>query len=52
MVIRATRGAASLHTKAAGDAGANDEELAEAVLVAAAIRAGGTETHATDLFKD
>jgi AhpD family alkylhydroperoxidase len=41
-----------LHTKAARDAGANDEQLAEAALVAAAIRAGGAVTHATHLFKD
>jgi AhpD family alkylhydroperoxidase len=40
-----------LHTKAARDAGANDEQLAEAALVAAAIRAGGAITHATHLFK-
>jgi AhpD family alkylhydroperoxidase len=41
-----------LHTKAARDAGANDEQLAEAALVAAAIRAGGAVTHATHLFRD
>ncbi|RQR22300.1 carboxymuconolactone decarboxylase family protein [Burkholderia sp. Bp9143] len=41
-----------LHTKAARDAGANDEQLAEAALVAAAIRAGGAVTHATHMFKD
>jgi AhpD family alkylhydroperoxidase len=41
-----------LHTKAARDAGANEEQLAEAALVAAAIRAGGAVTHATHLFKD
>lgn len=40
-----------LHTKAARDAGADDAELSEAVLVAAAIRAGGAITHATHLFK-
>jgi AhpD family alkylhydroperoxidase len=40
-----------LHTKAARDAGATDPELAEAAIVAAAIRAGGSVTHATHLFK-
>ncbi|GHB01667.1 carboxymuconolactone decarboxylase family protein [Modicisalibacter luteus] len=40
-----------LHTKAARDAGADDAELSEAALVAAAIRAGGAITHATHLFK-
>jgi AhpD family alkylhydroperoxidase len=39
-----------LHAKAARDAGASDEQLAEATLVAAAIRAGGAITHATHLF--
>jgi len=39
-----------LHAKAARDAGASDEKLAEAALVAAAIRAGGAITHATHLF--
>lgn len=40
-----------LHTQAARDAGANDEELAEAAVVAAAIRAGGAITHATHMFE-
>ncbi|MGA5351850.1 carboxymuconolactone decarboxylase family protein [Streptomyces thermodiastaticus] len=40
-----------LHTKAARDAGADDAQLAEAALVAAAIRAGGAVTHATHLFR-
>lgn len=40
-----------LHAKAARDAGATGEQLAEAALVAAAIRAGGAVTHATHLFK-
>ncbi|ANN78433.1 carboxymuconolactone decarboxylase family protein [Bordetella flabilis] len=40
-----------LHAKAARDAGATDEELAESALVAAAIRAGGAITHATHVFK-
>jgi AhpD family alkylhydroperoxidase len=39
-----------LHNKAARDAGASDAQLAEAALVAAAIRAGGAVTHATHLF--
>lgn len=41
-----------LHTKAARDAGASNEQLAEAALVAAGIRAGGAITHATHLFRD
>lgn len=41
-----------LHGKAAREAGAIDSELAEAAMVAAAIRAGGAITHATHLFKD
>ncbi len=40
-----------LHTDAAREAGANDEELAETAVVAAAIRAGGAMTHATHMFK-
>ncbi len=40
-----------LHTKAARQAGANDSQLSEAALVAAAIRAGGAVTHATHLFR-
>jgi len=40
-----------LHTKAARDAGANDAQLTEAALVAAAIRAGGAVTHASHLFE-
>src|SRR5260221_13125886 len=39
-----------LHNKAARDAGATDAQLAEAALVAAAIRAGGAITHSTHLF--
>jgi len=35
------------HAKRAKEAGASEEELAEATLVAAAIRAGGAVTHAT-----
>lgn len=41
-----------LHNKAARDAGATDAELAEAAIVAAAMRAGGAMTHATHLFGD
>ncbi|HVE07358.1 MAG TPA: carboxymuconolactone decarboxylase family protein [Paraburkholderia sp.] len=41
-----------IHTKEARAAGANDEQLAEAALVAAAIRAGGAVTHATHLFTE
>lgn len=41
-----------LHTKAAREAGANDAQLAEAGVVAAAIRAGGAITHSTHLFKN
>lgn len=39
-----------IHGVAAREAGATDEELAEAALVAAAIRAGGAITHATHLW--
>ena len=41
-----------LHTKAAREAGANDAQLSEAAIVAAAIRAGGAVTHATHLLED
>lgn len=40
-----------LHTDAARDAGASDEDLSETAVVAAAIRAGGAITHATHMFK-
>ena len=40
-----------LHSKAARTAGATDAQLAEATLVAAAIRAGGAVTHATHMFR-
>jgi len=40
-----------LHTKAAREAGANDAQLTEAALVAAALRAGGAVTHASHLFE-
>lgn len=41
-----------LHNDAARKAGATDAQLAEAALVAAAIRAGGAITHATHLFAE
>lgn len=37
----------SIHTKRARENGATDQEIAEAVLVSAAIRAGGAITHGT-----
>jgi AhpD family alkylhydroperoxidase len=40
-----------LHVKAARDAGATDQMLAEAAMVAAAMRAGAAVTHATHMFK-
>ena len=40
-----------LHAKAAREAGATDQALAEAAMVAAAMRAGAAVTHATHLFK-
>lgn len=40
-----------LHVKAARDAGATDQALAEVATVAAAMRAGAAITHATHLFK-
>ena len=39
-----------LHNKAARQAGASDAQLAEASLVAAAMRAGAAITHSTHLF--
>ena len=41
-----------LHVRAARQAGASDAMLAEASIVAAAMRAGGSITHATHLFKE
>lgn len=38
------------HAKQARAAGATDAELAEATMVAAALRAGGSVTHGTHLF--
>jgi AhpD family alkylhydroperoxidase len=40
-----------LHVKAAREAGATDQMLAETAGVAAAMRAGAAVTHATHLFK-
>src|SRR5262245_40613309 len=40
-----------LHAQKARKAGANDEELAETTLVAAALRAGGAMTHGTHTLK-
>jgi AhpD family alkylhydroperoxidase len=41
-----------LHVKAAREAGATDEMLAETATVAAAMRAGAAITHASHLFAD
>jgi len=41
-----------LHARAARHAGANDAMLTEAAVVAAAMRAGASITHATHLYKD
>lgn len=40
-----------LHVKAAREAGAGDQQLAEIATIAAAMRAGAAITHATHLFK-
>jgi AhpD family alkylhydroperoxidase len=40
------------HMKAARKAGANDTMLTETAMVAAAMRANATITHATHLFRD
>lgn len=40
-----------LHVKAAREAGATDQMLAETAAVSAAMRAGAAITHATHLFK-
>jgi AhpD family alkylhydroperoxidase len=40
-----------LHVKAARDAGATDQMLAETAVVSAAMRAGAAITHATHMFK-
>lgn len=39
-----------IHTKQAKSAGCSEAEIAEAVLVAAALRAGGAVTHASHCF--
>jgi alkylhydroperoxidase/carboxymuconolactone decarboxylase family protein len=39
-----------VHTKKARAAGATDAELAEAILVSAALKAGGSMTHGTHCF--
>jgi AhpD family alkylhydroperoxidase len=41
-----------LHMRAAREAGANDTMLAEAGIVAAAMRADASVTHASHLFKE
>lgn len=41
-----------IHNRNARDAGATDAELVEAAMVAAALRAGGSVTHATHLLGD
>ncbi len=41
-----------LHVRAARQAGASDAMLTESAIVSAAMRAGGSITHATHLFKD
>ena len=41
-----------LHVQSARKEGATDEMLAEAAVIAAAMRAGGAITHATHLFKE
>ena len=41
-----------VHRKAALRAGATEEELAETVFVAVALRAGAALTHGTHLFED
>ncbi|HWF60613.1 MAG TPA: carboxymuconolactone decarboxylase family protein [Nitrospira sp.] len=40
-----------LHTDRARETGASDSEIAETVLVAAALRAGGAITHGTHAMK-
>lgn len=40
-----------IHSKRAKDAGCSEAEVGEAVMVAAALRAGGAVTHATHCFK-
>ena len=40
-----------IHSNRAREAGASDQEIAEAVVVAAALRAGGSITHGTHALK-
>ncbi len=40
-----------IHSKKAREAGASDQEIAETVAVAAALRAGAAITHGTHAFK-
>ena len=40
-----------IHSNRAREAGASDQEIAEAVVVAAALRAGGAITHGTHALK-
>ncbi len=41
-----------IHSKKARDLGASDPEMAEVVMVAAALRAGAAVTHGTHAFAD
>lgn len=41
-----------VHRRAARKAGATDQELAETVMIATALRAGAALTHGTHLFTD
>jgi AhpD family alkylhydroperoxidase len=41
-----------IHTRKARAAGATDQELAEATLIAAALRAGGAVTHGTHTLSE
>lgn len=41
-----------IHAKKARDAGGSDEEIAEVVAIAAALRAGAAITHGTHAFGD
>ena len=41
-----------IHSKKARGAGASDKEMAEVVMVAAALRAGAAVTHGTHAFPD
>ncbi len=41
-----------IHSKRAREAGASDQEMAETVAVAAALRAGAAITHGTHAFSD